>query len=139
MPPRPGTRGSTGSCTCPGWTGDPARCAAASIAPGRAFATKPALGLRMISPALDAGASAAWAAGAEATEATLGYEAAWRNGNSATPPGMIALTRNEIAHLAVALIQPARDVSHLLQQFADVAASRLAGADHPGRFLEFCR
>ncbi len=31
------------------------------------------------------------------------------------PPGLVPLTRNEIAHLAAAvIIQPARDVSHLL-------------------------
>ena len=37
------------------WTRDPARCAAAGIPAGTAFATKPALARRMIARALDAG------------------------------------------------------------------------------------
>jgi SRSO17 transposase len=42
------------------WTDDPARCAAAGIPAGTAFATKPALARRMIGRALDAGVPAAW-------------------------------------------------------------------------------
>ena len=47
------------------WTGDPARCHAAGVPSGTAFATKPALAREMIGRALDAGAPAAWAAGDE--------------------------------------------------------------------------
>jgi len=42
------------------WADDPARCAAAGIPPGTAFATKPALARAMITRALDAGTPAAW-------------------------------------------------------------------------------
>src|SRR5437773_813693 len=42
------------------WTADPARCAAAGIPAGTAFATKPKLARRMISRALDAGVPASW-------------------------------------------------------------------------------
>src|SRR5262245_1653219 len=47
------------------WSGDPARCRAAGVPSGTAFATKPALARRMIGRALDAGAPAAWATGDE--------------------------------------------------------------------------
>jgi SRSO17 transposase len=47
------------------WTGDPARCRAAGVPTGTAFATKPALATEMIARALDAGAPAAWAAADE--------------------------------------------------------------------------
>ena len=40
------------------WTTDPARCAAAGIPAGTAFATKPALARQMIARALDAGTPA---------------------------------------------------------------------------------
>jgi SRSO17 transposase len=42
------------------WAGDPARCRAAGIPEGTAFATKPALAKTMITGALDAGTPAAW-------------------------------------------------------------------------------
>jgi SRSO17 transposase len=42
------------------WTGDPARCRAAGVPAGTAFATKPALARQMITRALDAGTPAAW-------------------------------------------------------------------------------
>ena len=42
------------------WTGDPARCRAAGVPAGTAFATKPALAMQMIIRALDAGTPAAW-------------------------------------------------------------------------------
>jgi SRSO17 transposase len=42
------------------WTGDPARCQAAGVPAGTAFATKPALARQMITRALDAGTPAAW-------------------------------------------------------------------------------
>jgi SRSO17 transposase len=47
------------------WTADPARCQAAGVPAGTAFATKPALATQMIGRALDAGTPAAWAAGDE--------------------------------------------------------------------------
>jgi len=47
------------------WTGDPARCAAAGIPEGTAFATKPTLARRMIGAALTAGVPARWVAGDE--------------------------------------------------------------------------
>jgi SRSO17 transposase len=47
------------------WMTDPARCAAAGIPQDTAFATKPALALRMITRALDAGITAGWVAGDE--------------------------------------------------------------------------
>ena len=47
------------------WTADPARCRAAGIPDGTAFATKPKLARRMIARALDAGTPAAWVAGDE--------------------------------------------------------------------------
>jgi SRSO17 transposase len=47
------------------WTGDPARCRAAGIPEGTAFATKPQLARQMISRALDAGTPAAWVTGDE--------------------------------------------------------------------------
>ncbi len=43
------------------WTSDPARCRAAGVPAGTAFATKPALARAMITRALDAGTPAAWA------------------------------------------------------------------------------
>src|ERR1700691_2688387 len=42
------------------WTSDPARCQAAGVPPGTAFATKPALARAMIGRALDAGTPAGW-------------------------------------------------------------------------------
>jgi SRSO17 transposase len=42
------------------WTGDPARCRAAGVPAGTAFATKPALARQMITRALDAGTPAGW-------------------------------------------------------------------------------
>jgi SRSO17 transposase len=42
------------------WTSDPARCRAAGVPQGTAFATKPALARQMITRALDAGTPAAW-------------------------------------------------------------------------------
>jgi len=47
------------------WIRDKRRCAAAGIPDSTMFATKPALALRMIGRALDAGAPAAWATGDE--------------------------------------------------------------------------
>ena len=47
------------------WISDKARCAAAGIPAGIAFATKPELALAMITRALDAGTPAAWVAGDE--------------------------------------------------------------------------
>jgi SRSO17 transposase len=47
------------------WAGDPARCRAAGVPAGTAFATKPALARAMIGRALDAGAPAAWVAADE--------------------------------------------------------------------------
>lgn len=47
------------------WTTDKARCAAAGIPEGTAFATKPALARVMIARALDAGTPAAWVTGDE--------------------------------------------------------------------------
>jgi len=47
------------------WTGDPARCQAAGVPAGTAFATKPALARQMIGRALDARAPAAWVAADE--------------------------------------------------------------------------
>lgn len=47
------------------WAADPVRCAAAGIPRDTAFATKPALALRMITRALDAGITAGWVAGDE--------------------------------------------------------------------------
>jgi SRSO17 transposase len=47
------------------WTGDPARCDAAGVPAGTAFATKPALAGQMIGRALDAGTPAAWVTGDE--------------------------------------------------------------------------
>jgi SRSO17 transposase len=62
--------------TYPGaWTGDPARCQAAGLPAGRAFATRPALALRMINRALDAGAPAAWVTGDEVYGADPGLRA----------------------------------------------------------------
>ena len=43
------------------WTSAPARCRAAGVPEGTAFATKPALARQMITRALDAGTPAAWA------------------------------------------------------------------------------
>jgi DDE superfamily endonuclease len=45
------------------WVSDPGRCAAAGIPGGTAFTTKPALALRMITRALDAGVPARWVRG----------------------------------------------------------------------------
>ena len=57
------------------WTRDPARCGAAGIPAGTAFATKPALAQRMIARALDAGTPASWAAADEAYGADPGLRA----------------------------------------------------------------
>jgi len=57
------------------WTDDAARCHAAGIPDGTAFATKPALARRMIGRALDAGAPAAWVAGDEVYGADPGLRA----------------------------------------------------------------
>ena len=51
------------------WTGDPARCRAAGVPAGPAFATKPALARTMIGRALDAGTPAAWVTGDETSDA----------------------------------------------------------------------
>ena len=47
------------------WTGDPARCRAAGVPEGTAFATKPALAQMMVTRALEAGVPASWVAGDE--------------------------------------------------------------------------
>jgi SRSO17 transposase len=47
------------------WIDDPARCAAAGVPAGVAFATKPALATAMLTRALDAGVPAGWVAGDE--------------------------------------------------------------------------
>ena len=47
------------------WTGDPARCRAAGIPDGTAFATKPQLARRMIQRAVTAGVPFAWTAADE--------------------------------------------------------------------------
>jgi len=57
------------------WTGDPARCTAAGIPAGTAFATKPALARRMIGRALDAGVPAAWVTADEVYGADPGLRA----------------------------------------------------------------
>ena len=57
------------------WVSDPARCAAAGIPAGTAFATKPDLALRMISRALDAGIPARWVTGDEVYGADPGLRA----------------------------------------------------------------
>jgi SRSO17 transposase len=57
------------------WTGDPARCRAAGIPDGTAFATKPALARQMIARALDAGTPAGWVAGDEVYGADPGLRA----------------------------------------------------------------
>ncbi len=57
------------------WTTDPARCQAAGIPDGTAFATKPKLARVMIARALDAGTPAGWAAGDEVYGADPGLRA----------------------------------------------------------------
>jgi SRSO17 transposase len=57
------------------WISDPARCQAAGIPAGTAFATKPALALAMISRALDAGTPASWVTGDEVYGADPGLRA----------------------------------------------------------------
>ena len=57
------------------WTADPARCAAAGIPAGTAFATKPKLARAMIARALDAGTPAAWVTGDEVYGADPGLRA----------------------------------------------------------------
>ena len=57
------------------WTSDPARCAAAGIPEGTAFATKPKLARRMISRALDAGVPASWVTADEVYGADPGLRA----------------------------------------------------------------
>jgi SRSO17 transposase len=56
-------------------TGDPARCAAAGIPEGTAFATKPGLARTMIGRALDAGTPAAWVTADEVYGADPGLRA----------------------------------------------------------------
>jgi SRSO17 transposase len=80
------------------WTSDPARCAAAGIPEGTAFATKPALAGQMITGALDAGTPAAWATAdevygqdpklrAELARRGLGYVLAIPKRHLVTTPG----------------------------------------------------
>ena len=57
------------------WAADPARCAAAGIPDGTAFATKPRLARRMLGRALDAGTPAAWVTGDEVYGADPGLRA----------------------------------------------------------------
>src|SRR2546430_1263200 len=57
------------------WTCDKARCAAAGIPEGTAFATKPKLARAMIGRALDAGTPAAWITGDEVYGADPGLRA----------------------------------------------------------------
>jgi len=57
------------------WTCDKARCAAAGIPEGTAFATKPKLARAMIGRALDAGTPAAWVTGDEVYGANPGLRA----------------------------------------------------------------
>ena len=57
------------------WAGDPARCAAAGVPAGTAFATKPALARRMIGRALDAGVPAGWVTADEVYGADPGLRA----------------------------------------------------------------
>ena len=56
-------------------TADPARCAAAGISEGTAFATRPKLARRMISRALDAGVPASWVTAGEVYGADPGLRA----------------------------------------------------------------
>jgi SRSO17 transposase len=60
------------------WTADPARCRAAGIPDGTAFATKPALARRMITHTLDAGVPASWVAGDEVYGADWTCTPAWK-------------------------------------------------------------
>jgi SRSO17 transposase len=57
------------------WTADPARCRAAGIPDGTAFATKPGLARVMIGRALDAGTPAAWVTADEVYGADPGLRA----------------------------------------------------------------
>jgi len=57
------------------WTAETARCAAAGIPAGTAFATKPKLARRMIGRALQAGVPAAWVTGDEVYGADPGLRA----------------------------------------------------------------
>jgi SRSO17 transposase len=57
------------------WTCDPARCRAAGIPDGTAFATKPRLGRRMIARTQDAVTPASWVAGDEVYGADQGLRA----------------------------------------------------------------
>jgi SRSO17 transposase len=57
------------------WTADQDRCAAAGIAQGTVFATKPWLARRMIARALDAGCPATWVTGDEVYGADPGLRA----------------------------------------------------------------
>ena len=57
------------------WTSDKARCAAAGIPEGTAFATKPKLARAMIRRALDAGTPTAWVTGDEVHGADPGLRA----------------------------------------------------------------
>ena len=79
------------------WTSDPARCRAAGVPEGTAFATKPALATEMITRALDAGAPAGWVAAdevygqdpqlrAELARRGLGYVLAIRKSNAVLTP-----------------------------------------------------
>jgi SRSO17 transposase len=62
------------------WIADLARCAAAGIPAGTAFATKPRLARRMIARALDAGTPAAWVTGDEVYGADPGLRADLEHG-----------------------------------------------------------
>jgi SRSO17 transposase len=79
------------------WTSDPARCRAAGVPPGTAFATKPALASTMITRALDAGTPAAWVTAdevygqdpqlrAELARRGLGYVLAMAKSHAVTTP-----------------------------------------------------
>ncbi len=77
------------------WTADPARCAAAGIPEGTAFATKPKLARRMISRALDAGVPASWVTADEVYGADPGLRA--DRGHLPGPPDRRALAPPGVA------------------------------------------
>ena len=66
------------------WTADAARCAAAGIPAGTAFATKPQLARRMIARALDAGTPAAWVTGDESMALTRACVLTWNDARPVT-------------------------------------------------------
>ena len=73
------------------WTSDPARCRAAGVPGGTAFATKPALARAMITRALDAGTPAAWVTADE----VYGQDPALRGGLARRGLGyVLAVARN---------------------------------------------